>query len=332
MGYRPASPLPEQRIVWPGDFGQRYTIFVDTEEEFDWTAPLDRGQRSVTAIAAVPQAARRFAEAGACLTLLVDHPVATDLMSIEAIGRAMDDHGSGVGAQLHPWVNPPHDEAVGGTNSFVGNLPPALQAAKLDVLGAAIRDAFGRSPRTYRAGRYGLGEASFALLAERGYRIDSSMRAHYSYAGEGGPDYTTVGNRAFATGHPGLTEIPFTTVYTGALRRLGARLHPLAGHIPHGIGVLARSGLLNRVSLTPEQMPLAEALEAVAVAVGEGLPLLNFAFHSPTLVPGHTPYTRDAAGLASFWAWWDAVLAELARRGVACASETQIIDALDQTQ
>lgn len=79
--------------------------------------------------------------------------------------------------------------------------------------------------------------------------------------------------------------------------------------------------------MTPEGIPLAEALEAVRVAVGEGLRVLSFAFHSPSLAPGHTPYVRDAADLAAFWTWWDRVLAELDRLGVQPCGLPALIDA-----
>lgn len=329
MSFRPAAPPPSHRIRWPADFGRRFTIFVDTEEEFDWRAPLSRGSRSVTAAAAIPDAARRFGSLGAPLTYLVDHPIATDRAAIDPIRRALEDGVSGVGTQLHPWVNPPHDEAVDARNSFPGNLPPALEAAKLDTLHAAIRDAFAIEPRIYRAGRYGLGPDTLSLLAERGYRIDSSMRAGYDYRGEGGPDFTAIGNDAFRTAG-GVVELPLTTVYTGLLRRGGARLHRRAQGVPRGLGALARLGLLNRVSLTPEGMPVDEALAAVRAAVGDGLPLLVFSFHSPTLVAGHTPYTRDAAGVAAFWRWWDAVLGLLARLDVRAASAAELLAAVER--
>jgi hypothetical protein len=87
--------------------------------------------------------------------------------------------------------------------------------------------------------------------------------------------------------------------------------------------------MLSRVSLTPEDMPLPDALEAVRVAVGEGLRVLNFAFHSPSLEPGHTPYVRDAADLAAFWRWWDEVLALLARLGVGNASLAEVLAAVE---
>jgi hypothetical protein len=122
-------------------------------------------------------------------------------------------------------------------------------------------------------------------------------------------------------------ELPFTTVFTGAMRRGGAVLRQRFSRFPHGIGVAARLGLLSRVALTPEDMPLEEAREAVRVAVGEGLRLLNFAFHSPSVEPGHTPYVRTQADLAAFLHWWDEILALLERLGVRSASVDEIVAA-----
>ena len=45
------------------------------------------------------------------------------------------------------------------------------------------------------------------------------------------------------------------------------------------------------------------------------------------MVPGHTPYVRDAADLAAFYRWWDAVLTLLDRRGVANASLDELLAA-----
>ena len=83
----------------------------------------------------------------------------------------------------------------------------------------------------------------------------------------------------------------------------------------------------NRIALTPEDMPLADALAAVDAALADDLRLLVFSFHSPSLAPGHTPYVRDAADLRGFWRWWDAVLDRLDRRGVRPASLTEILAA-----
>ena len=322
--FRPPAPAPADRVQWPESLGTRFVVFVDTEEEFDWDRPLVRENRSVAAIVALPEAHARFAAAGVPLALMVDHPVATDTRAIDTIGPLLTG-GTAVGTQLHPWVNPPFDEALTPANSFAGNLPPDLEAAKLDVLTEAIAAAFGARPTAYRAGRYGLGPTSFELLASRGYRLDSSMRPGFDYAAEGGPDFSALDNHAFR--HGGLVELPLTTVFTGAARRGGMGLYRAGGAIPKGRGVLARLRLLQRIPLTPEGIPVREALEAVRVATGEGLRVLSFAFHSPSLAPGHTPYVRDAADLRLFWAWWDAVLAELDRLGATPVGLEEVIAA-----
>ena len=310
--FRPQPPTVGDLVAWPESFGTRFVVFVDTEEEFDWSKPLARENRSVATVAALPAAQARFAAAGVPLALMVDHPIATDPRAIDLIGPLLTG-GTAVGTQLHPWVNPPFDEALTPANSFAGNLPRQLEEAKLVALTDAITAAFGTRPTAYRAGRYGLGPASFDLLAAHGYRLDSSMRPGFDYASEGGPDFSALGNHAFRIG--GIVELPLTTVFTGAARSGGIALYRSAGRIPKGRAVLARSGLLQRIPLTPEGIPAREALEAVRVAIGEGVRVLSFAFHSPSLAPGHTPYVKDKADLAAFWHWWDKMLAELDRLG-----------------
>jgi len=331
--YRLPAPPPSARIIWPRDFGTRALIFIDTEEEFDWSAPLSPANRSTTTIAALPDAHRRFSGWGAPLTLMVDYPVATDPAAHDVLRAILDDGASAVGAQLHPWVNPPIDEALVPAATFPGNLPAALQAAKLDVLSGAIVAATGVRPIAYRAGRYGLGPDTLGLLAARGYRIDSSMRARYDYRDEGGPDFGAVGNHAFwADRAAGLIELPLTTVFTGLGRAMGQRGYAAARSIPHGPGLLARTGLLSRVSLTPEGMLIADALEAIRVAAGEGEQLLAFSFHSPSLVPGNTPYVRDAADLSAFWRWWDQAFALMATLNIRPVGLSEAIAAADRAR
>ena len=325
MPYRVPPPRSDERIAWPADFGTRFIVFVDVEEEFDWHRPLAREHRATAAMRAFPEGHRRFADAGVGLACLVDHPVATDRAAIDILRRVVEDGRSDIGAQLHAWVTPPFDEALTRANTYAGNLPPAIEGAKIDVLTQALTAAFDRPPRVYRAGRYGIGAATLALIAARGYLIDTSVRSRYDYRPDGGPDFGSVGNAAFR--RDGMIELPLTTVYTGRARSLGPSLHRRAGAIPFARGVLARTGLLSRVALTPEDMPIADACEAVTVAAGQGERLLVFAFHSPSLAPGHTPYVRDAADLATFHAWWRTMFAHLRAHGIAPTTTDEILAA-----
>ena len=323
--FRPQPPRPVDLIRWPDAFGTRFAVFCDVEEEFDWSAPFSRAAPSTAAMGAFPAAYLRFAALGIPLTCMVDYPVATDPAAVDVLRRALADGRTAIGAQLHPWVTPPFDEALSPANSYAGNLAPALEGAKIDALTEALTTAFGRQPLAFRAGRYGLGPATIGFLRERGYRLDTSVRARYDYGADGGPDYRDIGNSAYRWND--LIELPFSTVFTGRLRRTGAWLHRAATPLPHGPGALARLGLANRVSLTPEDMPVDEVLHAIEVVVAAGERLLTFSFHSPSLVPGHTPFVRDAADLRRFWAWWDAVATRLDRLHVRAASLGEILQA-----
>lgn len=320
------APTDDALIDWPDSFGRRFIVSVDVEEEFDWSRPFPAAARGVTAVAALPAMHERLAGAGVPVTYLVDFPVADDPAAVAVLRRLLAAGGAEIGAQLHPWVNPPHIEVPTHTASFAGNLAPDVEAAKLDTLVEAIERAVGTAPRVYRAGRYGLGPNTVSLLAARGFVADMSMRARHDYRREDGPDYSLVGPAAFRL-PSGLIELPLSTIFTGRYRRRGIRLHATAARVPKGQGVLARLGLLSRVPLTPEGTPVREAVAAVDAAARDGERLLHLAFHSPSLVPGHTPYVRTQADRAAFDRWWDAVLTALARTGYAPASLDEILAA-----
>jgi hypothetical protein len=304
-------------VAPPESLGRRFLVFVDTEEEFDWMQPRRRDAIATTAIAALPEAHRRLAGYGICPTYLVDYPVASDPAAVAAMRPLLEAGECAIGTQLHPWVNPPFDEELTVSNSFVGNLPEATERAKLHVLTDRIEAMFGVRPQIYRAGRYGIGPNSARLLEEAGYRLDVSVRALFDYSAEGGPDFTRH-DAAPSWAGPGrlLLELPLTAVYAGRARRSGSWLYPAAGRVRRVRGLLSRSGTLSRIALTPEGTPLPEALRAIRTLLDEGQRLLSISFHSPSVVPGHTPYVRDATDLREFYAWWDGVLNMLAREGV----------------
>jgi hypothetical protein len=331
-----ASGSPDIRdIPGPGDFvrfapefGTRFVVSVDTEEEFDWTKPLDRFGHGLTHVPALGRFQAFCDNQGIAPVYLIDYPVACDARVIDVLGPAVAQGRAEIGLQLHPWVSPPHDEAITLHNSYAGNLPAALEAAKFAGLRQAIVAAFGRAPLIYRAGRYGVGANTAQIIADGGIRIDSSVRAQFDYTDQDGPCFRDH------PAHPwwidrtaGLIELPLTTVYCGSLRRYGGAVYHRLWRVPRMRGVLARLGLLERVPLTPEGVDIAAALRAIDAALDDRLPVLVFAFHSPSLLPGHTPYVRDEAALDRLYDWWRAVFAHLRQRGVLPASLSDITSA-----
>jgi hypothetical protein len=322
-------PPPENHYVrLPETFGRRFMVFCDTEEEFDWGKPHNRGSRATTHMKTIPEAQERMAAYGARPVYLVDHPIATDPRSVEVLRPYLDSGECSIGTQLHPWVNPPFLEEVNRTNSFAGNLPAELERAKLRCLTETIEEAFGRRPVIYRAGRYGVGPNTAGFLRELGYKIDTSVRAMFDYSDEKGPNFSGIRPLPYWVAG-GLLEAPLSAAYLGPLRGLGPRLFRATARIPLARGVLARSRLLNRVPLTPEGTPLAEALEAVERLLDEEFQLISISYHSPSVEPGHTPFVRDQADLDEFYRWWDGVLGLLVRRDVTGASLEDLLEAAE---
>lgn len=309
----------------PG-FAPRALLTVDTEEEFDWGGPFSRDRHGLTH---VPRIARfqQFCEGiGVVPVYLVDWPIATSQTAVEIIGAAVRSGRAEVGVQLHPWVNPPFDEAVGEESSFAGNLPRELERAKFMNLRDRIEQAFGTAPLIYRAGRYGLGPVSAEMLHEAGVAVDSSVRANFDYRAAHGPDYRRHPLSPYwVDAERRLLELPLTTVYWGMLRRQGRWVLPWLERVPRAAGLFARLGLLERIALTPEGVTAEEALRGIDMALDDGLPLLVLSFHSPSLMPGHTPYVRSEADLDGLYDWFRRVYAYLEMRGVAPTTVAEVM-------
>ncbi len=305
-------------------FGTRFVLTIDTEEEFDWSKPLDRTSHGLDH---VPRLAKfqQFCEGLNIVPIyLIDYPVANDPRAAEVLGDAVKAGRAEVGVQLHPWVSPPHDEALNVHNSFAGNLPAELERAKFRKLRDTIEHAFGTAPLIYRAGRYGIGPATASILSECGIAIDTSVRSRFDYSASGGPNFRDLPLRPWwIDKRDGLIEMPLTTVFWGLLRKQGQRIYPALWRVPRLRGALARLGLLERIPLTPEGVTLDEAIKGIDMALDDQLPILVFSFHSPSLRPGLTPYVRDETALDEFYDWWRGVFAYLAKRGVqpTCVSE-----------
>lgn len=323
-----ATPAAADRIGLAADEAPRFWVTIDTEEDFDWDAPFSRSGHRLDSVPALSDCQAYFEKAAVCPIYLVDWPVVEDDRAVAIIGPALAEGRCEVGAQLHPWVTPPFEEEVNAFNSYTGNLPVALQRAKLATLHRGIADRFGVAPIAYRAGRYGLGPDSATMLAELGFRCDTSVRSGFDYRAGHGPDYRHAPLMPWwvGAGDERLLEVPVTTLFDGALGAWGRALyHRLARPGSRWGAALARLGIVERIALTPEGIPIDRACRAIDVAIDQRVPILNFSFHSPSLQPGNTPYVRDAADLAAFYRWWDIVLAHLDRRGVAPTNVAEIL-------
>ncbi len=289
----------------------RLLVIIDAEEEFDWAVvpPVTSG---VCAMRHQAPAQRIFERFGCVPTYAVDYPVAAQRDGYAPLLEFLQSGACGIGTQLHPWLNPPVEEELNERNSYPGNLPKTLEAAKLWMLTDVIEANLGVRPTLYRSGRYGLGPNTPDLLAGMGYRIDCSVRPHFASNGDGGPDYQEAYDRPFWL-DPGqsVLELPVTVGLTGKLARYPGLLAPAAHPMLRPLrlrSLLARGRLLDRVQLTPEGTRLAEAQRLTRAMLADGHRLFVVGYHSPSLQPGNTPFVRTAADLQRLLAWLEGYL------------------------
>lgn len=321
-------PCPCHAARFPPEFGQRVLLTIDTEEEFDWEGPFTRDRHGLKHVEAIPRFQAFCEEIGAHPVYLVDWPIATNARAVEIIGDALRRGKADIGAQLHPWVNPPFEEEVNARNSYAGSLPVELEKAKLSALCEMIDKAFGRAPLIYRAGRYGLGPNSAEILKANGIAIDTSVRSLFDYRAQSGPDYSHHPITPYWVDDARqLLELPVTSVYWGLLRQMGRQLHRAQRHVPTMFGGFSRLRLLERIALTPEGVTAEEAIRGIDIALDEQLPVMVLSLHSPTLAPGFTPYTRTEEDVEALYVWLREIYAYLASRKVESTTVADIIKA-----
>jgi hypothetical protein len=177
-----------------------------------------------------------------------------------------------------------------------------------------------------------VGEHSAELLEEAGYALDVSVRAMFDYSATGGPDFEAVRPQPYWVGDGRLLEVPLSAAFTGRLWRRGGAIFRHTRGLPRVRAALAKSGMLSRVALTPEDMPLHEVIRAIKNLLAGGTQLLSISFHSPSVQPGHTPYVRDQADMRRFLGWWTGLFNFLSRCRARPASLEEVLAAAEESR
>jgi hypothetical protein len=280
-------------------------VVIHTEEEFDWDKPHDRNATGVAHMRHIDRAQGVFDSFGIVPNYVVDYPIAAQAEAFGPLKVHADAGRALIGAHLHPWVSPPHEEVVNARNSYPGNLPLDLEREKLRVLTDRITAAFGVAPRTYLAGRYGFGPNTGEILESLGYEVDISAAASIDYSADGGPDYSGYTSDPYWFGRTRrLLGLPGSGGYVGWLRAGGTPLYRRLTRPwlrrARVSGAVARLRLLERIRLSPEDYTEPEMRRLTRALMGDGVRVFVFSFHSPSVMPGGTPYVRSDAELERF--------------------------------
>jgi GT2 family glycosyltransferase len=281
-------------------------VVIDTEAEFDWSAPFVREMTGVTNIAALDLTQEIFDKYGLRPVYVIDFPVASTPESSAIIRRLAHRGVCEVGVHLQPWTNPPFEEELSEHNSYPGNLPRPIEERKLAELRSRIEALLGAPPIFYKAGRYGFGPNTSDLLIRHGLKVDFSLLPETDLSYRGGPDCRGIISTPYWLVDQKLVSAPMSRSHIGPLWALGRGAvgfvsSPLAARLRIA-GIASRLRLLERITLTPEGFDAKQQIRLVKTLHRRGRRAFVLHYHSPSLMAGNTPYVRTEADLADFLA------------------------------
>jgi len=232
---------------------------------------------------------RRF---GAKPTYLLSPELLRDAGSVERLASL---EGCELGTHLHGELAEPGAFEPDVTDAVQRDYPREVEAAKLTWLTDAFRAAFGRAPRSFRAGRFGIGNNTVSILDELGYAVESSVTpfvdwsdvsAGLSFVGAPTQPYHPDPRQPARPGDARLLEVPITVRPS-----LLARVPVLGKHVEHRWLRPTRSSGDALVALARETIEAERRVDAGRPVV------LNAMFHNVEVCAGTSPYasTEDEA-------------------------------------
>jgi hypothetical protein len=283
----------------------RYTMTVDTEEEWDWHAGWPVNHFSTSNVSLLPRFQELCERFGVSTTYFADYAVLSSPEACDLLLKVADRPKVEIGLHIHPWNTPPivNQGIVHARETFLHNLPADLVQEKLETVYSYFARA-GLKPTSFRGGRYSSGGTVHDFLQDHGFVADASVCPYSSWSDDGAPDYRerTLNPVRIAprrSGQSPLWEIPLTLAFT---RRPFAFWHKWYDLVEHSwlsklrlIGIGERLGIVRRVWLNFES-PLGEAMESL-LSMMQSLPLdaICFTVHSSSLMAGGNPNTPTAA-------------------------------------
>jgi hypothetical protein len=272
-------------------------VTVDVEEEFGWDE-FDRERHVVRGVDALEQFHDDCRSVGISPVYVLTYPILMDLNYRQFLKRVLNSQEAELGIHLHSWTAPPYWEEANAFTSYQCNLPEHIERRKLETLCRVFEEAFGQPVSIHRAGRWGGGERTTALLAELGIAVDLSPSAGYSDLMMGGPDFRNLEGNPFWTGDQRkVLTIPASSVkYLRGPQWLSALLFRSMRNWPFLKNQMLRRG--TPVRFSPENADEATLL-AMARELGiRSLPTAVYTLHSTSLYSSGNPYSIGAGEAA----------------------------------
>lgn len=282
-------------------------VGIDTEGDNQWSAAARRDQRFEN-LYALPRLHALFARHGVRPTYVITYPVARDGRSAEVLRGLLADGDCEIGAHHHAWETPPCTEADIERHPYASTLPRVQFDAQLAELTAAITEAIGVAPVSYRSGRFGFSADHVAALERCGYLVESSVAPLFYEAHKGGPEFVEAPLRpyflaydsAVAPGSSGVLEVPVSAALN---RRLPKALQFAYARAPKPYTTkraLRALRLLRMRWLRPSYSSLDDMIGLARDLARWQEPVLNLLFHSSEAIVGGSPYNRTQGELDAF--------------------------------
>ena len=282
----------------------RVMVTIDTEED-DWGTYRPR-ESSVANIQLLPELAELWGRFGVRPTYLVNYPPMASAEASGVLKSVVREGRCEFGVQCHPWNTPPLRECQGRPPTMMSQLSEEENHAKLTVLTGIFQETFGFRPRSFRAGRWGLGPSVARPLSQLGYEVDLSVAPFMDWTRSGGPDYIRAlrhpyrfePSDPFVPAQDGrMVEIPTSVGFLLGPQRLSAAVRRTLERSPLArakvLGLLDSLGICARRWISPETSSQGEMIRVARVLVRSGLRVLDLTFHSSSLLPGANPFVRS---------------------------------------
>jgi len=278
-------------------------VSIDTEED-DWTPRP--GPVTLRNIRELPRLHQFLTWLNLRPTYFVNYQVFADLEAAAVIQEIAGSGNAEIGAHLHPWNTPPVNGALGPGETMLLNLAEEVQEAKIRAVTDKAGEVLGVAPTAFRAGRFGFGAGTARALRRTGYSVDSSVTPFFNWGRyDNGPSFVGAPLSVYRLGagqedvrRPAaggdLIEVPISGGFNRwPVRSWGALQSVFSSGVGRAVaGVAARSTLARKVSLSPERDGVGEMLGLSRRILAARIPILHAFWHSPSMVPGLTPFSE----------------------------------------
>lgn len=262
-----------------------FIITVDTEGDNLWTN-ISGENITTNNTEYIPRFQALCEKYGFKPVYLTNYEMVNDHQFVSFAKKWLEDGNCEIGVHLHAWNNPPFYELSGRYNSnpYLIEYPKEIMKEKFGVIYNLIKEKFGISPISHRAGRWAMNDDYFDILKEFDIKIDCSYTPGINWSSVkgrcvGGSDYSHIENCIYDCN--GIFELP-ATIYKYRNCQNGSLKHRLKSLIL-GENVWFRTAT--------------SSIKALKTVIDKndknGIDYIEFMIHSSELMPGGSPYFKS---------------------------------------